>query len=409
MNNESNDKNNAAEGREREYQDMQVQRKDNLKLIELLLRSKSTTGIKNIHFWIILSITAVFTYIYYGVLTGLHDIYVIMFFYPLLYASIIYRLRGVMVSGIVFLCILLPHVFIFHYDPYSLYRIFIFAAFAYLLSGLVATLFNYLEQQMDNYKEIVSLNEELNRSIKRQEITQKQLIQSEKLNAIGQIAASIAHEINNPLAGVLVYSKLMAKKLVNDSLKKEEALENLTKIETAVSHCSQIVRGLLDFARQTEPVLAPVEIGKVIDQAIALVNHQAEMNNVKIVRNDTAYPSIVKGDTAQLQQVFINLIINAIQSIHDGGTITVVTKTDSDNRIAVSIQDTGYGITPENMDRLFTPFFTTKEEGKGVGLGLAISKGIVERHEGSIEVKSSSGAGSTFTVFLPVYTDDPDR
>jgi two-component system NtrC family sensor kinase len=201
----------------------------------------------------------------------------------------------------------------------------------------------------------------------------------------------------------------MAKKLVNDSLKKEEALENLTKIETAVSHCSQIVRGLLDFARQTEPVLAPVEIGKVIDQAIALVNHQAEMNNVKIVRNDTAYPSIVKGDTAQLQQVFINLIINAIQSIHDGGTITVVTKTDSDNRIAVSIQDTGYGITPENMDRLFTPFFTTKEEGKGVGLGLAISKGIVERHEGSIEVKSSSGAGSTFTVFLPVYTDDPDR
>ena len=248
MNDRSNNTNNSNKARERESQDRHVRYKANLRVIELLLKSKSTTGIKNIHFWIILSITAIFTYIYYGVLTGLHDIYLILFFYPLLYASIIYRLRGVIVSGIVFLCILLPYVFLFQYDPYSLYRIFIFAAFAYLLSGLVATLFNYLEQQMENYQEIVSLNEELNRYIRRLEITQKQLIQSEKLNAIGQIAASIAHEINNPLAGVLVYSKLMAKKLTNDSLKKEEALENLTKIETAISHCSQIVRGLLDFA-----------------------------------------------------------------------------------------------------------------------------------------------------------------
>lgn len=409
MNSESNEKTNSAEPREKEYHDGWVQRRANLKVIEFLLKSKSTTGIKNVHFWIILAVTAVFTYIYYGVLTGLHDIYVILFFYPLLYASIIYRLRGVMVSGIVFLCILLPHVFLFHYDLYSLYRIFIFAAFAYLLSGLVATLFNYLEQQMENYIEIVSLNQELNRSIRRLEITQKQLIQSEKLNAIGQIAASIAHEINNPLAGVLVYSKLMAKKLVNDSFKKEDALENLTKIETAVSHCSQIVRGLLDFARQSEPVLAPVEIGKIIDQAVALVHHQAEMNQVKIMRNDMVSPPLVKGDIGQLQQVFMNLIINAIQSIHDGGTITVTTKSGGDNRIAVSFQDTGHGVTPENMDRLFTPFFTTKEEGKGVGLGLAISKGIVERHGGSIEVVSNTCSGSTFTVYLPQYSEDSDR
>jgi signal transduction histidine kinase len=408
MNNKNNDKNNSSEARDKEYLDDQM-RRANLKVIEFLLKSKSTTGIKNIHFWIILAITAVFSYIYYGVLTGLHDIYVILFFYPLLYASIIFRLRGVLISGLVFLCILLPHAFLFDYDPYSLYRTFIFAAFAYLLSGLVATLLNYLEQQLENYVEIVTLNRELNRSIRRLESTQKQLIQSEKLNAIGQIAASIAHEINNPLAGVLVYSKLMAKKLANDSLNKEDTLDNLTKIESAVSHCSKIVRGLLDFARQSEPVLAPVEVGKIIDQAVALVYHQAEMNNVKIVRNDTEHLSLVKGDVGQLQQVFLNLIINAIQSIHDGGTITITTKSSEDNRVEVSIQDTGYGITPENMERLFTPFFTTKEPGKGVGLGLAISKGIVERHGGSIEVQSSTGAGSTFTVYLPKYTDDDDQ
>jgi signal transduction histidine kinase len=408
MNNKNNDKNNSSEARDKEYLDDQM-RRANLKVIEFLLKSKSTTGIKNIHFWIILAITAVFSYIYYGVLTGLHDIYVILFFYPLLYASIIFRLRGVLISGLVFLCILLPHAFLFDYDPYSLYRTFIFAAFAYLLSGLVATLLNYLEQQLENYVEIVTLNRELNRSIRRLESTQKQLIQSEKLNAIGQIAASIAHEINNPLAGVLVYSKLMAKKLANDSLNKEDTLDNLTKIESAVSHCSKIVRGLLDFARQSEPMLAPVEVGKIIDQAVALVYHQAEMNNVKIVRNDTEHLSLVKGDVGQLQQVFLNLIINAIQSIHDGGTITITTKSSEDNRVEVSIQDTGYGITPENMERLFTPFFTTKEPGKGVGLGLAISKGIVERHGGSIEVQSSTGAGSTFTVYLPKYTDDDDQ
>jgi signal transduction histidine kinase len=408
MNNKNNDKNDSSEARDKEYLDKQM-RRANLKVIEFLLKSKSTTGIKNIHFWIILAITAVFSYIYYGVLTGLHDIYVILFFYPLLYASIIFRLRGVLVSGLVFLCILLPHALLFNYDPYSLYRIFIFAAFAYLLSGLVATLLNYLEQQLENYVEIVTLNRELNRSIRRLESTQRQLIQSEKLNAIGQIAASIAHEINNPLAGVLVYSKLMAKKLANDSLNKEDALDNLTKIESAVSHCSKVVRGLLDFARQSEPVLAPVEVSKIIDQAVALIHHQAEMNNVKIVRNDTEHLSLVKGDVGQLQQVFLNLIINAIQSIHDEGTITITTKSGEDNRVEVSIQDTGYGITPENMERLFTPFFTTKEPGKGVGLGLAISKGIVERHGGSIEVRSSTGAGSTFTVCLPKYTDDYDR
>ncbi|MEJ2738227.1 MAG: ATP-binding protein [Dehalococcoidia bacterium] len=368
------------------------------------MKTKTTTGVRNIHFWIILALTAIFSYIYYGVLTDLYDIYVILFFYPLLYAAIVFRLRGVIVSGLVFLCILLPHVFIYNTGPYSLYRIFIFAAFAFLLSGLVATLLNYMEHQFANYIEILSLNRELKESIRRLESTQKQLIQSEKLNAMGQIAASIAHEVNNPLAGVLVYNKLLSKKLTNDSLNKEEALDTLNKIESAVSHCSQVVQDLLDFTRQSEPVFAPLKIAEVIDQAISLIGHQAKMNNVEIIRQDDADLSPVDGDIKQLKQVFLNLIINAIQAMPDGGTVTITTGPDKSNRVSVSIKDTGHGIEPGNMEKLFTPFFTTKESGKGVGLGLAVSQGIIERHGGSIEATSSIGDGSTFTVFLPFST-----
>ena len=369
--------------------------------MEYLLKTKTTTGVKNIHFWIILALTAVFVYIYYGVLTDLYDIYVILFFYPLLYASIVFRLRCVIVSVLIFLCILLPHVFIYDTGPYSLYRIFIFAAFAFLLSGLVATLLNYMEHQFANYIEILTLNRELKDSIKRLESTQKQLIQSEKLNAMGQIAASIAHEVNNPLAGVLVYNKLLSKKLTNDALNKDEALDTLNKIESAVSHCSQVVQGLLDFTRQSEPIFAPLKMSEVIDQAISLIAHQAQMNGVEIVRNDAEDLSPVNGDIRQLKQVFLNLIINAIQAMPDGGTVTVTTGSDSNNRVSVSVKDTGRGIEPENIEKLFTPFFTTKESGKGVGLGLAVSQGIIERHGGSIEVTSTIGVGSTFTVFLP--------
>ena len=375
-------------------------RKSNLRFMEYLLKTKTTTGVKNIHFWIILALTAVFVYIYYGVLTDLYDIYVILFFYPLLYASIVFRLRGVIVSGLIFLCILLPHVFIYETGPYSLYRIFIFAAFAFLLSGLVATLLNYMEHQFANYIEILTLNRELKDSIKRLESTQKQLIQSEKLNAMGQIAASIAHEVNNPLAGVLVYNKLLSKKLTNDALNKDEALDTLNKIESAVSHCSQVVQGLLDFTRQSEPIFAPLKMSEVIDQAISLIAHQAQMNGVEIVRKDAEDLSPVNGDIRQLKQVFLNLIINAIQAMPEGGTVTVTTGSDN-NRVSVSIKDTGRGIEPENIEKLFTPFFTTKESGKGVGLGLAVSQGIIERHGGSIEVTSTIGVGSTFTVFLP--------
>ncbi len=309
-----------------------------------------------------------------------------------------------MISCLLFLCILLPHAILFSNDPYLLARSLLFAAFAFPITGLVATQLNYLEQQLEAYQEILSLSEELHDYIGRLESTQSQLIQAEKMNALGQLAASIAHEINNPLAGVLVYTKLLSKKVGSDSFDKEEAITNLSKIDSAVSHCSTMVRGLLDFSRQTKPVLKKVAVIDVIDNVMTFVGHQADMNHVEVTKEEMSPSLDVLADPDQLQQVLMNLVINAIQAMPDGGKLTIRISADEDGQVSVSVEDTGSGIAPENLERLFTPFFTTKEKGKGVGLGLAVSHGIIERHSGSIDVQSALGKGSTFTVHLPAYS-----
>lgn len=379
-----------------------------LRVIERLVRFKATVGIRSPHFWVIAGLLVVFAYLYHFVLLGFHDIWVVIFFYPLIYAALAYRLRGVVITGLGILAILLPQALLFAPDVYSLARLLLFAAFAFLISGLGATLLNYLEIQLEACQEMLTLNEELNAYIERLESTQKQLVQSEKLSAIGELAASVAHEINNPLAGILVYAKLLAKKIGAGSFDKAEVVANLAKIESAATNSSKIVRSLLDFARQSEPVLKPVALKDVIDQVMSLVGHQAEMKKIKVVRDDTPTP-MVMADSGQLQQVLVNLTVNAIQAMKDDGVMAIRSSAGNDRWVKVSVQDTGCGIPPENMDKLFTPFFTTKQEVKGVGLGLAVSYGIIERHGGRIEVQSEVGKGSTFTVYLPAHAEQGEK
>jgi signal transduction histidine kinase len=373
--------------------------------IRSLLGYKAASGIRSKHFWIIAGLFVVFALLYYGVLTAYQDVYVIIFFYPLVYAAVVFRLRGVFVSSIVVLGILLAQALLFDPAPLSLLRTLIFALFAFLVSGLGATLLNYLEYQVEAYREIVALNEELSGYIDQLRKAQQQLIQTAKLSSIGELSASVAHELNNPLAGVLIYTKLLKDRLTRDSFDKGQLLNNLDKIETAVEYSSGIVRGLLDFARQSTPQLGPVTIGRAIDKVMSLVGHQAKMKQIEVVREEAPGLPVVVADFNQLVQVIINLVVNAVQAMDEGGRLTL-SAAESDGWVRIAVQDTGGGITPENMKKLFTPFFTTKDEVKGVGLGLAVSYGIVERHGGRIEVESEVGKGSTFTVVLPAKREN---
>ncbi len=241
--------------------------------------------------------------------------------------------------------------------------------------------------------------------VERLQGTQDELIRIEKMTSLGQMAASIAHEINNPLAGVLMYTKLLAKKVTGGTFRKEEALDYLSKMESEVSRCSRIIRNLLDFARQTEPMLRLVDVNQVIEQVLAMVGHQAQLQNVEVVKEFSSSLPKVMADFDQLQQIFTNLTLNAIQAMPGGGKLTLRTSAEN-SQVKVDVQDTGCGIPKENLNKLGTPFFTTKEKGKGVGLGVAVVYGIVERHKGKVTVQSEVGKGTTFTVYLGVHDDE---
>jgi signal transduction histidine kinase len=246
---------------------------------------------------------------------------------------------------------------------------------------------------------------ELSQSLQQLKESQEQLIRAEKLTSLGQLAASIAHEVNNPLSGVLVYTQLLAKKIKGDGVPKEVALEYLSKMESELNRSTKLVRNLLDFARQSPPAFRQVNINEVINRAFDLAEHTAKMQQVRVVKELTPSLPDISADFDQLQQVCTNLILNAIQAMPQGGKLTLRSSLDKDY-LKIEVIDTGYGISPENMRKLFTPFFTTKQEVKGVGLGLAVSYGIIQRHRGRIEVQSKEKEGTTFTVYLPLKTED---
>jgi PAS domain S-box-containing protein len=247
---------------------------------------------------------------------------------------------------------------------------------------------------------------ELSESHQRLKESQEQLIQAEKLTSLGQLAASIAHEVNNPLSGVLAYTQLLAKKVRGNNIPKEVALQYLSKMEAELTRSTKLIRSLLDFARQSPPTFRQLNLNDVVNRAFDLAAHSAELQHVQIVRElDLSLPHLM-ADFDQLHQVCTNLILNSIQAMPQGGKLTLRTSV-SNGQLKIEVQDTGCGISPENMRKLFTPFFTTKHEVKGVGLGLAISYGIIQRHHGRIEVQSKEGEGTTFTIYLPLHHEEP--
>jgi two-component system NtrC family sensor kinase len=228
---------------------------------------------------------------------------------------------------------------------------------------------------------------------------QAHLIEAEKLASLGKLAAGIAHEINNPLGGILIYSYLV----LEDTDKDDPHYENLKKIVKETTRCKDIVKGLLEFARPKEPEMGMVDVNDILDKSLSLMERQVMFQNIVIRKAYAPGLPRIFADGAQLQQVFINIILNAAEAMNGNGTLTLKTSIDqSQDMMNVEFTDTGHGIREEDKKRLFEPFFSTKEVGKGTGLGLAISYGIIQKHRGAIDVQSQAGQGSTFIVKLPL-------
>jgi two-component system, NtrC family, sensor kinase len=240
---------------------------------------------------------------------------------------------------------------------------------------------------------------------------QQQLIQSEKLSAIGELISGIAHELNNPLTGVMGYSQLLQLRKDLD----DRAKENLLKINNLALRCQKIVQNLLSFARKQKPERTLSDINEILEKTVELRSYELQVNNIQISRElDKNLPKTI-ADAHQLQQVFLNVVTNAEQAMletHGKGRLIIRTHADTQNaRIVVEIIDDGPGIPENYLTRIFDPFFTTKEVGKGTGLGLSLSYGMIKEHGGNIYAQSRLGEGSTFVIELPIITrlqEEPD-
>lgn len=291
--------------------------------------------------------------------------------------------------------------------------------------GHLAETFNrMIESLRQSRDEIEAYNRNLEKKIEERtrqlEEIQVQLMQSEKLSAIGQLAAGVAHELNNPLGGILGYAQFTLEKLqknVPDKTTTKEVqsyIRYLTDIEVQARRCKTIVQNLLRFSRSTKPLdTEDVDINKAIEDTVTFVEHQLHLNQIQLVTELSPTLPHLLGNTGQLQQVFTNLIINAMHASAPQSTIKVTTRHspalgEFGGAVEIRVIDEGSGISEENLKKIFEPFFTTKEIGKGTGLGLSVSYGIIKDHGGEIAVSSTVGKGTTFTIVLPVQKPEPD-
>ena len=247
-------------------------------------------------------------------------------------------------------------------------------------------------------EEIRTQAESFNTMVETLKDTQEQLIQKEKLASVGQLAAGVAHEINNPLGSVLLYADILCKETAEDNLQQREDLQMIIREAT---RCKTIVNDLLNFSRQNEVLAQDTDVNDMLRQLAEEQSKQDLFQHITITTDLDPQLSRIQADPLQLHQVFVNLISNAAEAMPDGGQLTLRTRRGAaPGYVTIDVEDTGVGITEEHMKKIFTPFFTTKPIGKGTGLGLAIIYGIVKMHRGQISVRSEVGKGTTFTITL---------
>ncbi len=273
--------------------------------------------------------------------------------------------------------------------------------------GMLARTFNEMTRELKIARERLEnwakeLEEEVKKKTEEIRRGQEQMIHTEKLASLGRMAAGVAHELNSPLTGIVTFAHLMLQRIPPENKMDREDLEVI--IEQA-ERCSKIIKGLLGFSRALPAEKSDIRINDTIRHVIDMVKNQAKFHNIKIITDLSPDLPPIKGDASQLQQVYMNLLINTADAMNDRGEIRIATrlvKEDGNDFIEIEFTDNGPGIPEEYMSRLFEPFFTTKPVGKGTGLGLSVSHGIVRKHGGHIIVKSKVGQGTTFLIRLPV-------
>ena len=270
--------------------------------------------------------------------------------------------------------------------------------------GLLAESFNAMLKSLRQMKGDLeewgrTLEEKVKQRTEELVAMQARVAQSERLASLGMLAAGVAHEVNNPLGGILALTSLT----VEDMKDNDPNRENLEEVIRQTVRCRDIVKGLLEFSRQSKSNTELIDLNKALEDTLSLVAKQALFFNIGVERHLEPELPLVVADRSQFQQVFMNILMNAVQAMDERGAIAIRSRHDSAaNCVEVAISDTGRGIPPEQINRIFDPFFSTKASGQGTGLGLSIAYGIVSTHRGIISVKSEVGKGSTFTIRMPV-------
>jgi len=274
--------------------------------------------------------------------------------------------------------------------------------------GKMAKRFNEMSSKLDAaYREIKDWSENLNKKV--QEKTEElkniysQVNQIEKLASLGKLSATVAHELNNPLEGILTYSRLISKKLksLNGNGEVSSLIKYLDLISDETSRCGKIVKDLLLFSHKEEETFAEENLISIIEKSITIIDHHLEMHNIKLEKDFSSDEIIIECNAQKIQQAFIALLMNAIEAMNNPGKIIIKAETENNNAV-VRIKDEGTGISEKDLPHIFEPFYSTKEAEKGTGLGLAVTYGIITNHSGKLSVEETSPKGTTFKIELPL-------
>jgi two-component system NtrC family sensor kinase len=287
--------------------------------------------------------------------------------------------------------------------------------------GDLAQTFNSMTQELSRARgEITAWSETLEQKVREKTVdlerAHRQMLSVEKMASLGNLSSSVAHELNNPLEGILTFARLLIRRIQRSTFPPEEAkpyVDDLTLMADEALRCGTIVKNLLVFARQRGVSFQPVRVAEVIDRCVLLMNHHAKMHNV-VIRTSRAGDDLLECDPDQIQQVLIVLMVNAIEAMggsashEEGGTLSLDLRREEERgTIRIAVTDTGVGMSEEIKAHIFEPFYTTKSDAKGVGLGLSVAYGILERHHAAVDVESVVGKGTVFTLTFPVTQPAP--